>query len=179
MEFRRLQAFAAAGVLSVVAVAGLPGGQGTAAASAAPNFQVPFPCGEKWKGQTRVTHQPLNAVDFNRARDAGAAVVAAAGGKVGRVGNKGNVGYGRWVEIGHGGGWTTRYAHLSKQVVSVGDMVAKGQLIGYVGSTGNSTGPHLHFEQRSNGADVKIRFNGRLIRYWGSTRYESLNSCQH
>lgn len=56
--------------------------------------------------------------------------------------------YGNYVQIGHGGELETRYAHLSSYTVRSGDSVRAGDLIGYVGSTGRSTGPHLHYEVR-------------------------------
>lgn len=56
--------------------------------------------------------------------------------------------YGNYVQIGHGGDLETRYAHLSSYTVRQGDQVHKGDLIGYVGTTGRSTGPHLHYEVR-------------------------------
>jgi murein DD-endopeptidase MepM/ murein hydrolase activator NlpD len=142
-----------------------------------PAFQLPFPCGQVWAGQTRTAHSPQRSVDFNRSNDLGDTVVAAAGGSVTRVGNLGSTSYGRWIEIAHGGGWRTRYAHLSTQTVSVGQAVKRGQKIGTVGSTGGSTGPHLHFEERLNGVAVSATFNGRTALYYGTKNYTSQNSC--
>ena len=59
-----------------------------------------------------------------------------------------NGSFGRYVEIDHENGYNTAYAHLSKLTVKVGDRVQRGQVIGYIGSSGRSTGPHLHYELR-------------------------------
>lgn len=64
-------------------------------------------------------------------------------------------GYGNYVMISHAGGKMTVYGHLTSLTVSTGQSVSRGQVIGYVGSTGNSTGPHLHYECRLNG----VRYN--------------------
>lgn len=64
-------------------------------------------------------------------------------------------GYGNYVMISHAGGKMTVYGHLTSLTVSTGQTVSRGQVIGYVGSTGNSTGPHLHYECRLNG----VRYN--------------------
>ena len=79
----------------------------------------------------------------------GTPVVAAAGGVVATVGFVPE--YGNIVEIDHDNGLTTRYAHLSRSQVKVGDVVMKGQSIAHVGMTGRTTGPHLHFEVREKG----------------------------
>ena len=65
--------------------------------------------------------------------------------------------YGKLVKIEHGAGLETRYAHTSKILVKVGDRVSKGQIVAEVGSTGRSTGPHLHYEIRLNGASLDPR----------------------
>jgi murein DD-endopeptidase MepM/ murein hydrolase activator NlpD len=79
-------------------------------------------------------------------------VRATASGKVATAGWSG--GYGRLVEIDHGNGLTTRYGHLSEINVKVGQLIVLGQVIGAVGSTGRSTGPHLHYETRIDGDAV-------------------------
>jgi len=86
------------------------------------------------------------------ANSKGTPIYAAASGTVTFAGSSGN--YGKLVKISHGNGLETRYAHMSSIVVSKGRSVKKGQLIGYMGSTGNSTGSHLHFEVRVNGKAV-------------------------
>ena len=63
-------------------------------------------------------------------------------------------GYGLYVQIEHGGSLETRYGHMSRIAVAEGQFVHKGEVIGYVGSTGNSTGPHLHYEVRVDGTAV-------------------------
>ncbi|PCC67748.1 Peptidase family M23 [Nannocystis exedens] len=145
--------------------------------AAAPAFQLPFPCGQVWAGQTRTNHSPVNSIDFNRTDDVNDPVVAAAAGKVTRVANEGNTSYGRWIEIDHGGGYRTRYAHLNTQTVSVGQSVSQGQKIGTVGSTGGSSGPHLHYEQRLNGTAQKPVFNGATALFFGTKNYTSKNKC--
>jgi hypothetical protein len=146
-------------------------------ALAAPTFKVPFPCGQAWSGQTRSDHSPAYAVDFNRTDDLGDPVVASAGGTVDVVANLGDTSYGKYIRINHGGGYTTYYAHLNSFAVSVGQTVGFGRIIGYVGTTGGSTGPHLHYEQRLNGNDIQVRFNGTLALYWGTKTYTSDNGC--
>lgn len=82
----------------------------------------------------------------------GAAVVAGASGRVSFTGWQN--GYGLLVVVDHGGGLTTRYAHLSSIDVATGQTVSRAQLLGRVGSTGRSTGPHLHYEVRINDQPV-------------------------
>jgi murein DD-endopeptidase MepM/ murein hydrolase activator NlpD len=89
-------------------------------------------------------------IDF--AGPAGSQVVAVASGVV--TYSKERFGYGKTVEVNHGGGYVTRYAHNQKVLVAVGDTVQKGQAIALIGSTGRSTGPHLHFEVLKQGRAV-------------------------
>ena len=81
--------------------------------------------------------------------ESGTPIVAAASGKV--VVSEWHPAYGKMLEIDHGNGLVSRYAHTSSVVVKEGDLVVRGQRVATVGSTGRSTGPHLHFEVRLNG----------------------------
>ena len=89
------------------------------------------------------------------AENYGAPVYARASGYVQRAGWYG--GYGKYIKISHDYGYATAYGHLSSIEISAGDYVSKGQIIGYVGSTGYSTGPHLHFEVLLYGEQVNPR----------------------
>ncbi|MET0250699.1 MAG: M23 family metallopeptidase [Novosphingobium sp.] len=89
------------------------------------------------------------------AAPAGSPVVATAAGTVSTADWAG--GYGLLVAVEHGGGRQTRYAHLSKLNVAAGQRVRQGQVIGFVGSTGRSTGPHLHYETRIDGHAIDPR----------------------
>ncbi len=91
-------------------------------------------------------------VDLTMSGAYGKAIYASASGTVIQAGWSG--GYGIMVKLRHSNGYETWYAHMSSKLVSVGDKVVQGQQIGRIGSTGNSTGPHLHFELRINGSAV-------------------------
>lgn len=80
----------------------------------------------------------------------GTPIYATAGGRVKTAGNLGN-GYGNHVVIAHGYGYETLYGHMFKVKVRNGQTIQRGEIIGYVGSTGKSTGPHLHYEVHKNG----------------------------
>jgi len=90
-------------------------------------------------------------IDGNR----GDIITVPANGIITKAGWEG--GYGNMIEVDHGNGLTTRYGHLSKIGVQAGDTVQRGQLIGLIGSTGRSTGPHLHYELRLNDKPVNPR----------------------
>ena len=109
-------------------------------------------------------HPIYHEMRFHAGEDIGAPsgtpILAADSGIATVIPNNGN-GYGNYIMINHGGGRVTLYAHMSAFAISNGQSVTQGQVIGYVGSTGNSTGQHLHFEVRVNGAttDPKSYFN--------------------
>ena len=117
----------------------------------------------RWPVAARITsgfgmrvHPILRFARMHRGIDFGAhwgtPIVAAGDGQVIRVGWAG--GYGRQVRIAHSGGLVTSYSHMSRMTAAPGHVVRQGELIGYVGSSGLSTGPHLHFETIRNGQAV-------------------------
>ncbi|MFD5083255.1 FG-GAP-like repeat-containing protein [Kitasatospora sp. NPDC058406] len=129
--------------------------------AATPGFQLPFVCDQSWTGSVRSNHNPPLSIDWTRGgpgTTVNQAVVASASGTVSLVSSAGN--YGNRIVIDHGGGWQTLYAHLAGFNVGQGAQVEAGDKIGSVGSTGNSTGPHLHYEQRLNGTVTQSVLNG-------------------
>lgn len=155
-------------VLALVLALGAP-----AAGQPATDHEMPFPCGQSWTGTTRPGHSPsTRAIDWNRADDLGDPVVATAPGVVATADATSTRGYGRYVVLDHGSGESTVYAHLDTVAVTAGQRVDQGAQLGTVGSTGNSTGPHLHFEEKVGGQVVEAWFGGRPFAYgetWRST----------
>ena len=131
---------------------------------------APVVSGMAWPVSGRITsyfgyrrHPILRYMRFHGGVDFGASwgspIVAAADGQVVRAGWAG--GYGRQVRLAHAGGLTTSYSHMSSIVAAPGGYVHAGQIIGYVGSSGLSTGPHLHYEVTRDGERVNplaVRF---------------------
>jgi hypothetical protein len=162
---RRLLPVAAGAALVGLLTTGLPAGAtATAAAAAAstdgPDYEMPFPCGDTWNGSSRYNHSPSAlAIDWNKPNDLGAMMVSSAPGVVTSVVNLGNRSYGRYIIVDHGNGRTSLYAHLSAFWSVVGQSVDQGTPLGQVGSSGGSTGPHLHFEERTNRKDHRAYFH--------------------
>jgi murein DD-endopeptidase MepM/ murein hydrolase activator NlpD len=98
------------------------------------------------------TGKAANHTGIDFAGKSGAEIVAVADGVV--TWSADRYGYGIMVEINHGNGYATRYAHNSENLVSVGDEVKKGQIVSLMGETGRATGPNLHFEVLHNGSRV-------------------------
>jgi murein DD-endopeptidase MepM/ murein hydrolase activator NlpD len=141
---------------------GAPAGDGAAAVAAAES-STGAPVAMLWPSRGIVTsrfgwriHPIFGGREFHTGMDIatryGSPVVAARAGVVRFVGWK--TGYGRIVIVEHDGGMETSYSHLSAALVGPGEQVTQGQIIGRIGSTGWSTGPHLLFEVRRNGVPV-------------------------
>ncbi|GAB3945225.1 hypothetical protein GCM10029976_070630 [Kribbella albertanoniae] len=151
------------------------------APTARPLLRVPFRCGETWSGASRSGHSPsYYSVDFNWGSghdDLGKPVKASAAGTVTRSAYDAG-GYGNYIEIGHGDGWRTLYAHLQSRAYGVGAQVAVDAQIGRVGDTGNVTGPHLHYEQIKDGVVVAALFGtSTWVAYPGPAGYTRARDC--
>ncbi|WP_336217078.1 M23 family metallopeptidase [Nonomuraea sp. LPB2021202275-12-8] len=146
------------------------------AAGPRPDFRAPWPCGQV-RDYFHHSSEVANAIDFNVAgsADLGTPALASAAGTVVSAGSNG--GYGNEVVLDHGGGWRSRVAHLSAFSVRAGQAVARGQELGKVGSTGNSSGPHLHYEQIADGVRAAIMVDGVAMRYDGRTYKHTSNNC--
>ncbi|QGP79713.1 M23 family metallopeptidase [Sphingobium sp. CAP-1] len=99
-----------------------------------------------------ILHRPRYHAGVDLPEPTGVPVYATADGQVGTAGWA--RGYGLLVTIRHASGYETRYAHMSRLAVTPGEALRRGRLIGYVGSTGRSTGPHLHYEVRLHGQAI-------------------------
>ncbi|MGH9244813.1 MAG: M23 family metallopeptidase [Acidimicrobiales bacterium] len=145
-------------------------------ARAAPTFKAPFPCEQRW---TYLHHgaEVRRALDFIRADGGtteGTPVLASASGRATRHHEAG--GAGNYVIIDHGGGWRTYYFHLAGFSAPDGASVGQGEQIGTTGSTGHSSGPHIHYEQLYNGVGQNIAINGQALSYPGSYHQAYLTS---
>lgn len=144
-------------------------------------FRAPFPCDQRWTYSHHSAEVRL-ALDFIRddgGDTGGSPVLASAGGLATRhveVGGAGN-----YVVIDHGAGWQTYYFHLSEFTVADGATVAQGAEIGLTGSTGASSGAHIHYEQLLDGVGQEIRINGESLApypgVYGERSLTSDNAC--
>ena len=129
-----------------------------------PNFINPLPNGEFKSGKGIRWGRMHNGIDLSSVGGSGAGspIYASATGKVKFAGwgsnSNGYDGYGNIVVLDHGGGWTSRYAHLTSMAVKEGDTIKQGDQLGIEGSTGLSTGTHLHFEIRKEGSPIDPAF---------------------
>lgn len=148
------------------------GGLGAGNASGSGSFGWPVPCSSRVTSRFGYRSDPFTGaaaghagIDIDGFGHDGDIIVAAAGGTViSAVYSEG--GYGNYVLIDHGNGFQTLYAHMSDLAVGSGQWVSAGETIGYLGSTGRSTGTHCHFEIRENGnpIDPEAYFSG--LSHW-------------
>lgn len=157
------------------------GGSCQAPGAGRPVFSAPYPCGERWT-YSHHSQEVRLALDFVRADGGatdGAPVLASAPGVATRHVQAG--GAGNYIMVTHGDGWITYYFHLSAYSVEDGTWVSRGQEVGRVGSTGASSGPHLHYEQLRNGAGQTIEIEGSSLAPYPSGYFQrdlvSENGC--
>jgi murein DD-endopeptidase MepM/ murein hydrolase activator NlpD len=142
----------------VAAVASTSGGGGSVATYSGPAVKAAASGQFQWPTigvLTQGYYAYHRGIDI--ARSVGTPVAAADGGYVSAAGWD-NTGYGYMIIINHGNGFSTLYGHLSQYYVEIGQAVARGQIIAAMGSTGHSTGPHLHFEVRYGGVQQNPLF---------------------
>ncbi|MGH3655741.1 MAG: peptidoglycan DD-metalloendopeptidase family protein [Micromonosporaceae bacterium] len=170
---RRYGALAAIGTALILTVAGAAHANAAPAdigITARPGFEMPFGCGQQWQGKTYDGHGDNDyALDLNWGSgydDRGKSVVASASGVVHRrISSTGN----HIVEIDHGGGWSTEYRHFDQFDIAEGIHVDQGDFVGRVGNSGDSTAPHLHYEQQYNNVSQHIYWHGSAITYYKGT----------
>lgn len=173
---RRLPALIAVVLLSLAGLSAAPAQAAADAVAAAPNFKAPYPCGQRWT-YSHHSAEVRRALDFVRAdggATAGTPVLASAAGTATRYYQAS--GAGNYIVVDHGGGWRTYYFHLAAYSVPSGAYVSQGQQIGTTGSTGNSSGAHIHYEQLYNGTGQNIVINGVALSYPGSYNQAYLTS---
>lgn len=147
----------------------------------APRFSAPYPCGERWTydHHSAEVRQALDFVRSDGVATNGSVQVASAPGVATRHVQAG--GAGNYVVLDHGDGWSTYYFHLSDYLVAHGAWVDRGDPIGRTGSTGASSGPHIHYEQLKGGVGRVIHIEGvSLAPYpsvYGVSHLVSENSC--
>lgn len=151
----------------IVAAAVLVAAAPPPVAAAAPAFKLPFICGASYVGATYSGHG--YAIDFNQPynADLGDPVLASADGTVSETKYATSNGQ---ITIAHGGGWQTKYAHMTRVAVQLNQPVARGQLLGYVSKVGNASTEHLHYEQALKGVRVQSRFDGALYKFGTSIK---------
>lgn len=141
----------------------------TVSPSSGPDFEMPFLCGQSWTGTTRSAHSPSSwTIDWNTPDDLGRPALSSAPGIVTRTVTL-KSSYGRYVVVDHGRGYTSLYAHLDRISSRVGQVVDQGDLLGYVGGSGNVTGPHLHHEMRLDGRYFRPYLHRAFFKF-GATR---------
>ncbi len=144
-------------------------------------FKAPFACGQRWTYSHHSAEVRL-ALDFVRddgGVTGGTPVLASAGGTATQRVQAG--GAGNYIVIDHGGGWTTYYFHLAEFSVADGALVAQGEPVGVTGTTGASSGPHIHYEQLRDGVGQTILINGESLApypgMYGQRTLTSDNAC--
>ena len=134
-----------------------------------PVFQAPFPCGQEWtySHHSQEVRRALDFISSDGSPTNGAPALAAGWGLATQHYEKD--GAGNYIAIDHGGGWITYYFHLSSFSVADGTFVNTGDEVGKVGTTGASSGPHLHFEQLLDYDGVDIVIDGQALAPYPST----------